>query len=127
MSAGDFSNTKYELSLITGQIWRIRVQEEALGLTFDDAPNPDIVNTAPAGNITAQVSVKVNKGNREFGVRPRYFVLEWDSAPPTGYTGEEIRVPILQEAIYDSVDIGQAGTYNGTAVRVKAKVPEQSK
>lgn len=127
MSAGEFSDTLYEVSLIPGEIWKIRVQEEALSFVIDNAPNPDIVNTAPSGPATAQVSVKVNKGNREFGVRPRYLICEWTGSPPSGYSGETVRIPILRESAYNSISVGQVGSYNSTPIRVKAKVPEQAK
>lgn len=127
MSAGDFLDTKYELGAIAGQIWKIRVQEEATDLVFDNAPNPDLINEPPAGNITAEISVKVNKGNREFGVRPRYFVLEWLTGKPSDYTGDTVRVPILTEATYDGIPVGSTVTNIDTtrSFRVKAKVPEQ--
>lgn len=127
MSAGDFLDTKYELGAISGQIWKIRVQEEAIDLVFDNAPNPDIINEAPSGAITAGISVKVNKGNREFGVRPRYFVLEWLTGKPADYTGDTVRVPILTEATYNGIPVGATVVNVDTtkSFRVKAKVPEQ--
>ena len=129
MSAGDFLDTKYELSTIPSQIWKIRVQEEAVDLVYDNAPNPDITNDPPAGDLTAQVSVKVNKTNREFGVRPRYFVLEWITGKPADYTGDTVRVPILTQAAFDGIPVGRTVVSIDTSKswRVKAKEPEQAK
>lgn len=120
MSAGVFTRTFYELD--DGDIVRARVQPETL------AANVGAANTAPAGPADAPGSARVGGGRRQFGIKMRSVSLAWTGTPPTGYkAGALVRIPIMQRATYDGIDLGDTGTYLGVAVEVVGKSPESVK
>lgn len=118
MSAGSFEYSKYESN--AGNVYRIRVQPETLAL--DIGGN---TNTPPAGDIDSEGTVKVSGGKRSFGVIPRSVSLAFTGALPDGYSGDNVRVPILTQATYDAISSSATGTYLGVGVEVVGKSPEQ--
>lgn len=122
MSAGPFSKTKYEAD--NDDIHPIRCQPETLELAKGGT-----TNSAPAGNITADaLRAKVSRGNREYGLRPRYLNLVFDSDPPTGYkTGSYMRVPILKKSTFDAIAQDDTVTYLTKSARVAGKFPESKR
>lgn len=118
MSSGNFVSSRYEAD--SGTIYRIRVQPETL------AANVGGANTAPAGAIDGEGTVRVGGGNRKFGVKARSVTLAWAGEPPDDYAeGEYLRVPILTPARYNSISLGATGTYLGASVTVVGKNPER--
>lgn len=118
MSAGPFTNTKYEAN--NGDIYRIRVQPETLAANFGGA------NSAPTGAINAQGSVRVGGGNRQIGIKARAISIKFTATPPDGYAENQLyRVPILTEARYDGINAGDTGTYLGVTAEVVGKLPER--
>ena len=119
MSAGAFELTRYEAD--SGLIHPIKVQEETLTANFGGA------NTPPAGETDTDISAKVSKGNREYGLRPRLITVRFSAAPPTGYKAEQLyRIPILTPARWAAVNKGTTGTYLGTAAVVVSKSGEDT-
>lgn len=119
MSAGKFERTRYEAN--SGEIHPIRVQEETVDATFGGS-----ANAAPAGTTTSDISARVSKTKREYGLRPRMVVVEFSGAAPAGYEeGNLYRVPILQASTYNAINVGNTGTYLGSSVEVVSKLPEE--
>lgn len=117
MSAGEFSLTRYESD--TDEIHPIRVQLETVSANIGGANGP------PGGAVTSDISVKVSRGAREYGIRPRFAVVRFTAGAPTGYrSGQLYRVPILTKARYNAINKGTTGTYLGEAVSVVSKIPE---
>ena len=127
MSAGEFSTlAKYQASYDTAQIHPIRVQPETLLLALDKAPAPDLVNTVPAGASTSPISALIGLSRRERGLRARFVTLKWTGSPPTGYqAGTTFNVAIMQQSVFNSINIGDTGSYLETSVQVVAKEPER--
>lgn len=118
MSSGVFTNSRYETN--AGAIHRIRVQPETLTASIGSA------NAAPTGTIDSAGTVRVGGGNREFGIKARSVTLRWTTNPPGGYAENQyIRLPILTETLYDSINLGDTGTYLSTGVTVVGKNPER--
>lgn len=114
MSAGKFIRSFYETN--GGAIARIRVQPETELATIGGA-----VNDAPAGPPTVQTTVKVSRGSREYGIRPRRVGFAFDPGQgPANYDeGTIIYIPVMTRARYDAAVPGQAATYLlGTGVIV---------
>lgn len=117
MSSGSFISSKYELN--DGRVAPIRVQPETI----------TTVNTVTASALTPDMpTVKVSKGKREFGIGARYITLKWKTTIPDGYkeTGF-IKVPILQEAVFDTLAKGADFEYLGTTAEIVSKTPESIK
>jgi hypothetical protein len=123
MSAGAFEFTRYQVTGLAGnQIMIARVQPETLGLVLGGA------NNEPGGaTVTLPLRVNISGNANSLGVKPRTVSLRWTGAPPAGYSANGVLVvPILSEALWESVDPGiTTGTYLGTAVRVVGKGPER--
>lgn len=120
MSAGAFERTFYELDTGNGGgIARVRVQPETLAATINGA-----ANAAPAGPATLPTAAKVSKGAREIGIGCRTVTLEFTGTPPTDYSGDDVVIPVLQEATYAAWTVGQTGTYLGAPVEVVGRSPE---
>lgn len=118
MSAGLFTYSKYESN--SGEIYRIRVQPETLLANIGSA------NSAPDGAITGQGTVRVGGGNRQFGIKARSVTVKFTADAPTGYAENQVyRIPILQETLWDSINLGATGTYLGNAIEVVGKSPER--
>lgn len=121
MSAGQFTITKYESTELGGAVMPIKV----LGSTVIFAAGA--ANTAPEGPITIPLFVNVSANRGEYGVKPRKVTFEFTAAPPAGYTGDNLTVPVLTEAAYAAYAPGVTGTYLGAAVRVVSRTPEFAK
>ena len=118
MSSGVFSSSKYETD--AGAIHRIRVQPETLLANVGGA------NTAPAGAIDTPGTVRVGGGNHQFGIKARSITITWTTAPPTDYAENQyVRIPILSKTLYDSINLGDTGTYLSTGCTVVGKNPER--
>lgn len=118
MSAGNFSNSKYEAD--SGTIYRIKVQPETVSASIGGA------NTAPAGTIDGEGSARVGGGNRQYGIKARSVTIRFTATPPDGYAeNQTYRVPILTPTRYNAINIGTTGTYLGVACEVVGKNPER--
>lgn len=119
MSAGSFTRSKYESN--NGDIHPIRVQPETLTAQFGST-----ANSAPAGAINNPISARVSNGNRQFGLKPRTATITFGASPPTGYKAEAyIRIPILQESLWNTLSNGTTLTYLGSAATVVGTSPER--
>lgn len=129
MSAGRFLISRYESTELqvggNPAILPIRVQPESTLFAAGTA------NLPPTGATTLPVYAKVSKTRREFGISPRKVVLSWVTdtngipQPPATYSGDDITIPVLTQAAYNAYVPGTTGTYLGTGVVVKARIPEQ--
>lgn len=118
MSAGAFINPGYELD--DGQKIRIRIQPETV-TTWNPV-------SAQANFALGYPSAKVSKGRRETGIGARFVVLKWTGTPPTGYLpGGTVKVPILTQAAYDGLALGEVVEYLGANAEVLSKSPESVK
>jgi len=57
----------------------------------------------------------------------RYVTLGFTGAPPTGYSGDPVRVPVLDPAAFANYTLGATGTYLGVGVEVLGRVGETVK
>lgn len=123
MSAGAFTNSFYEMSSENGGfILRCRVQPETLAATIGGTANAGV--TGPA---TAPGSATISQGRRTAGVNMRYVSLRFTATPPTGYSGDSVRIPVLDPAVFADWTLGATGTYLGVAVEVAGRVGETVK
>lgn len=121
MSAGVFERTFYGLDTGNGGgTARARVQPETLAATINA-----VANAAPAGPATIPVTASASGGIRENGIRMRNVTLQWTAAPPDGYSGDDVTIPVMQEATFAAWTLGQTGTYLGAAVEVVGRSPER--
>jgi hypothetical protein len=119
MSAGAYTPSKYEAD--SGNIYSIRVQPETISATIGGT-----ANAAPAGAIDQEVSAKVSKGNRGYGVKPRTVTFRWTGAVPDGYsTTGLVTLPILTPTVYGGIVKGEAVNYLGSTGSVVSKSPER--
>lgn len=120
MSAGDFTDTFYELDTGNGAgIVRARVQPETLAATIAAT-----ANAGATGPATVPITARMNGGRRTFGVNARTVTLRFTGAAPTDYSGDDVTIPVLQEATYAAWTKGATGTYLGVAVEVVGRKPE---
>lgn len=118
MSAGLFTYSRYEAN--AGGIYRIRIQPETASANIGGA------NAPPSGTINQQGTVRVTGGNRQFGIKARSVTVKFTGTPPTGYASNQLyRIPILTEALWDGLNLGDTGTYLGVACEVVGKSPER--
>lgn len=122
MSAGVFTSSKYESN--SGSIYKIRIQAETASATIGGN-----ANTAVASAVDQEVSAKASGGKREIGMIARTVTLRFTGAPPTGYSGDDVTVPVLSQATFDSwtTPAGQTGTYLGSAVVVVGQSAERKR
>jgi hypothetical protein len=118
MSAGFFERTRYELD--NGAIVPIRVQPETLNLTIGGT-----ANAAPAGPTTFPGSANVSRGRRANGVNARMVRVEFGTAPSGYAENSPISLPWLQPDTFNSIAVGDPGTYLGQVVVVIGKSGEQ--
>lgn len=119
MSAGNFKVSKYEGD-VSANIYSCRIQEETEQLDIGGA-----TNDPPAGAaVVALGGLKLRAGASELGVKARTVTLKFTAGAPTGYTGDNVKVPILTKSFFDAIDSGDTGTYLGSAVEVVRKTPE---
>lgn len=121
MSSGPFVNTRYESSEISA-IMRIRVQPETLALFVNGESN-----SAPTDPIDVPLFAYVSASRNEYGVRPRSVVVRFTDEPPTGYSGDNITLPVLREAAYAAYTPGAVGTYLGAPVEIFSRRCETAK
>lgn len=114
MSAGAFTNTKYEASYAGETIHPIRVQPETLALVINS-----VTNTAPTGAITNPISAMVGSNKRKLGLHAAMVSIKFTGTPPTGYqAGGILRLPLLRNAIKSEAIKGATGTYLSVAIEV---------
>ena len=119
MSAGSFKVSKYQGD-VTANIYSCRVQQETEELDIGGA-----TNDPPEGDaVVALGGLKLRAGSSELGVKARTVTLKFTGSPPAGYTGDNVKVPILTKAFYDAISTEDTGTYLGAAVEVVRKTPE---
>lgn len=123
MSSGIFTKTFYETSSENGgYILRAKTQPETLAATIAGT-----ANAGAAGPATAPGSATISQGRRTAGVNMRYVTLGWTAAAPTGYSGDPVRIPVLDPATFTLWTLGATGTYLGAAVEVLSRVSETVK
>jgi hypothetical protein len=123
MSQGPFQSVFYETSSENGGfILRARVQPATIAATIGGSSN-----SSPTGPSTAPGSATISQGRRTAGVNMRYVTLGWTGAPPTGYSGDPVRIPVLDPATFTDWTLGATGTYRDTAVEVLSRVGETVK
>jgi len=115
MSAGRFVSSRYESN--NGDIYPIRVQPETI-----EAPN-----VPPADPVSMPVSANVTR-RRGNGMFCRGISLKWAGEPPVAPAGYDpngrIRIPILTEALFDSISVDDSFTYLGQTATVTGLLPE---
>ena len=121
MSAGNFVTSRYETNSpgLGGIIMPIKVQPETILLTI-----AGVGNDPPAGAVDFPLRVSVSAGNSEYGVRPRKATLRFTGTPPTGYSGDDVTVPLLTPAMAAAAAPGATGTYLLADVEVISTKPE---
>lgn len=117
MSQGDFVLAIYETD--DGSFCNVRVQPETLAATVGGGTNAE-----GAGPVDQLASAIARKGRREIGVGCRQVAVSFAGAPPTGYTSDQIYIPIMTPARYAAATIGSAVTYLGAAGIVTGKISE---
>jgi hypothetical protein len=123
MSAGSFESAFYETSAENGgYVLRCRVQPETLAAAIASTPNEGV-----AGPATAPGSATISQGRRTAGVNMRYVTLGFTASPPAGYSGDPVRIPVLDPAVFATWTLGATGTYLGVAVEVLGRVGETVK
>lgn len=117
MSAGSFVLTRYEAD--SGTVYPIRVQPETLSANIGGA------NAAPAGTADADVFARTGGGNRRYALKARSVSVKFTGALPTGYAaGQTLRIPILTPALWNSITVGDTGTYLGSDIQVVGRLRE---
>jgi hypothetical protein len=123
MSAGPFETAFYETSSENGSyVLRCRVQPETLAATIGGTANAGV-----AGPATAPGSATISQGRRSAGVNMRYVTLGFTAGAPTDYSGDPVRIPVLDPAVFADWTLGATGTYLGVAVEVLSRVGETVK
>jgi len=122
MSAGNFSDSKYESN--SGSIYKIRVQPETLTATIGGTANDAVVS-----DVDQEVSAKASGGKREIGMIARTVTLRFTGTPPTNYSGDDVTIPVVKQTTFDSwtTPADQAGTYLGAAVKVVGQSAERKR
>jgi len=123
MSAGVFETAFYETSSENGGfVLRCRVQPETLNAEIDGTSNASAI-----GPATAPGSATSSQGRRSAGVNMRYVSLGWTGAAPAGYSGDPVRISVLEPDTFAAWTLGATGTYLGAAVEVLSRVGETVK
>jgi len=123
MSAGAFEREFYEMSTENGgYILSCRVQPETLAAEINS-----VANAGAEGPADAPGSATISQGRRTAGVNMRYVTLAWTATPPTGYSGDNVRIPVLTPTTFAAWGLGETGTYLGAAVEVVGRVGETVK
>ena len=119
MSAGPFEVSKYEAN--AGTIHNVSVQPETLAATFDAT-----ANDPPAGAVDSPFWAKISKAKSEYGLRPRAVNFRFnDGATPAGYAvGQTIQIAVMQQSVFDGINVGDAATYLSAAGTIRGKVAE---
>lgn len=119
MSSGAFLLTKYELNG-GATIVPIRVQPDTV--SFDVGGT---TNAAVGGAINLSVSAYTRKSTRSYGIGARGVTISWNGSAPADYEDENLSIPILSEAFFNNVNVGDNATYLGTACTIVSKKQEQ--
>jgi hypothetical protein len=118
LSSGNFLRAFYETDSLA--ICAVSIQPETAALALDG-----VTNAIPAGPADQLASAKVSGSRREIGVICRGVYVEFDGAPPEGYSeGSVIFLPWLQPATFAALPNNATGTYLGASVRLVGKKPE---
>ena len=124
MSAGGFSNVKYEAD--NGVLHPLRIQPETAALDIGGVTNS--VPAEPAGTVKSGISARVSGSRRGLGLFTRLVRGQFGDtagAAPDGYQeGGVIALPVMTKAFYDAITKGDTGTYLGKVVTVAGKVSE---
>lgn len=123
MSAGKFLYTKYESTMDTGGIYRIRIQpESALAAVGEE------LNSPPSGGINRTTTARVRSTNRQFGLGARllYLKLALAAEPPGEYdlTSSTV-IPALTESFYKLAIVTREIAYLNTTWIVTGGRPER--
>lgn len=122
MSAGAFSNIKYESN--DGSVHPVTIQPETASLVIDGT-----TNLAPTAPIDSKIKASVSGSPRSNGLITRRVTVAFgdtDGAAPDGYKrGGRIPLPWLVKSTFDALKVGQTGTYLGKVVTVTGKRGER--
>lgn len=94
-----FEDTKYEAD--DGSIHLIRLSSETLTQA----------GTPPIGDVDSEIKAKVSKGNREFGIRPRYVRGSAIVGTPPDDFRKYSSVPVLTPTDFASPAFALGGTF----------------
>lgn len=121
MSAGPFVETTYESD--QGTLYPARVQQETLDMTIDGVANSPAAGAIPAGVPSANM----RGSRRQNGITARSVSLKLPNGgtPPTGYTGDNLVVPVLTNSLYAAISRSSTVVYLGSTWRVAGTQPEQ--
>lgn len=115
MSAGRFIRAIYESD--SGNLYNIRIQPETEG-TFNPSA-PGIANQETSANAVRR------RGN---GMFARGISISWLGDPPVAPDGYDprgrIRIPILTQAVYQNLNVGDEITYLGVPAEITGLLPE---
>lgn len=120
MSAGVFENVAYEGD--NGQFYNARVQPETLDMTIDGTANSAAAGPIPAG----QPSAYMRGSKRQLGITARTVSLRLPNGgtPPTGYSGDNVTVPVMTPALFGAISRSSTVVYLGATWRVTGTSPE---
>lgn len=120
MSAGVFENVAYEGD--NGQFYNARVQPETLEMTIDGTANSAAAGPIPAG----QPSAYMRGSKRQLGITARTVSLRLPNGgtPPTGYSGDNVTVPVMTPALFGAISRSSTVVYLGATWRVTGTSPE---
>lgn len=99
---------------------------------LDDSTGIDaLIGTAPTGEYTENMTVRVSKNNKEVGIRPRQVLLSRTIGTEGDVTNCLInsaerykKVPIPTKNRWDAIALNANFTIGGTSYKVKKKVAE---
>lgn len=121
MSAGPFIETTYESN--QGTLYPARVQQETLDMTIDGVANSPAAGPIPAGVPSANM----RGSRRQNGITARSVSLKLppNAPPPTGYTGDNLVVPVLTASLWAAISRSSTVVYLDTTWRVAGTQPEE--
>lgn len=118
MSAGAFTRTFYTDD--DGEVHPLRVQPETLQAEFNS-----VVNAAPAGPTTSDISAQVTGSRRGLGLFARYVTVKFTATPPAGYLANSVyKIVVPSKTVYDAITVNSAGEYLDVATQVISKTDE---
>lgn len=124
MSAGGFSNVKYEAA--TGIVHPIQIQPETASLEIGGETNS--VAPVAAGTVQSKISARVSGSRRSLGLHSRLVSVQFGEtagAAPDGYKGgSPIALPWLQKDTFELISRGDTGNYLGKVVTVTGTTAE---
>lgn len=121
MSAGEFTTSRYEAGTENGGgIYAIRVQPETLLATLGGT-----ANDPPAAAANQPIAARARKGAREYGVGARAVRLRFTGDLPTGYSGDEVVLPVMTPDLFAAATPGTVGVYLSVPVVVVSRLPER--